>query len=344
MPAAGRPAWPLMLIALAELGYPLHHPVLSAGLTWLDTVTGAGRAAGDTALVTAGLVPPVAATALAILALTGLPAASPALAAASRWLLAQRIDGPAERVLRPPGMTIHGPAKASLAKAAAAPSGWSFGPDGYPVPADTAEVLLALGGVDLAADRRAVPATAGWLAALPEHDGSWSHSVPVTAQVVRALCAHGRREEAAVRRGVVWLLRAQRADGSWVAGGGQLQATALALTALAAAGVRPGKPSMRAATGWLVRQSAGDGWAADPPAGRTRTRDTPDVAATARGLTALLAAGDQPGASGAQAAAVAARAAGWLAAAQRPGSQSVANVLALAAASRFGRLGTSATS
>ena len=79
--------------------------------------------------------PPVLETTLAIEALVdaGFAADHAAVLAAGRWLLLQRIEGPAG-----PGVPVGADA-----------SGWSFGRDGYPAPADTARVLVALSRVML---------------------------------------------------------------------------------------------------------------------------------------------------------------------------------------------------
>jgi squalene-hopene/tetraprenyl-beta-curcumene cyclase len=91
-------------------------------------------------------------------------------------------------------------------------------------------------------------------------------SADVTAHAVEALSAVGLAESRAVRRGVVWLLRAQESDGSWFGrwGANYVYGTGAVLPALIAAGVRPGKPAVRRAVGWLVsHQNADGGWGED---------------------------------------------------------------------------------
>ena len=299
LPATGRPYWALSLVALHALGYPLRHPALSGGLAWLDSVTARPRppaGPGDSGSGLGGQTrlavirqPPVRDTAMAVRALAdaGLPAGHPALVAAGSWLVAQQIAGP------PDAAGLH---------LGAAPSGWSFGRDGYPVVADTADVLLALSRIELLAARPAVVAGVRWLTSAQRRDGSWAHSTATTAQVVQALAGraaatHGAPDARAVRRGVVWLLRAQLADGSWPGGhgAGELQATTAVLTALLAAGVSADKPVVKAAAGWLAaRREPDGGWSADPqPPVRTDSlsRLRSDPASTARVVAALLAAG-----------------------------------------------------
>lgn len=278
LPSAPRPAWAGWLVALYALGYPVAHPVLADGLAWLDSVTARPRH-------TAGQIwtvprPPVADTTLALAALAdaGLAADNPALISAGRWLLGEWITGPAD-----------GPG--------AGPAGWSFGADGYPGIADTAEVLSALAGVELAG-RAAVGNAARWLTAIQGRDGNWGGSARVTALVVQALSRHREADDRAIRRGVVWLLLAQRPDGSWPARRGEteLAVTASVLSALLAAGVRPVKPVVAGAVGWLLaRQNADGGWGS----AARNVSGTSDAPGTARAVAALLAAGKTAGTSSA---------------------------------------------
>jgi squalene-hopene/tetraprenyl-beta-curcumene cyclase len=274
LPAARRPCWPCSLAALHLLGYPLDHPVLAKGLSWLDTATAQPRPAAGSARPPAVRQPPVLDTTLAIEALADsqLAASHTALVAAGSWLLLQRIEGPADRA-----GTASGPE----------PSGWSFGRDGYPVVADTARVLLALSRVELPGltGRPAIRNAIRWLTGVQSRDGSWSDSVVVTAHVVRALATHGAPDSRDLRRGVVWLLRQQLPDGSWRGADG-LGTTATVLSALLVAGVLPGKPFIRAAVDWLLsEQNLDAGWSPAVPGSPS------EAAATARAISALLAAG-----------------------------------------------------
>jgi squalene-hopene/tetraprenyl-beta-curcumene cyclase len=294
LPAARRPSWPCSLVALHLLGYPLDHPVLAKGLSWLSAVTAQPRQTGGPA---AARQPPVRETTLAIEALadSGVAADNAALVAAASWLLLQRIEGPA-----------HGPGPA----AGPEPSGWSFGRDGYPSAADTARVLVALSRVRLPGltGRPAIRNAIRWLTGLQSRDGSWSGSATVTALVVRALATHGGSQPRAIRRGVVWLLRQQRPDGSWAGPdtGSDLVATTAVLPALIAAGVLAAKPPVRSAVGWLLGQQNSDaGWAS------TRQSAASDEQATARAVAALLTAG------GPQSAGAIDLGAGWLVRAQQ---------------------------
>ncbi len=275
--------------------------------------------------------PPVRDTALAVQALAnaGLPADHPALIAAGSWLLAERITGPAEAA-----------AQFSAAQySSAAPSGWTFSRDGYPVAADTAEVLLALSRIDLlgTGGTPAVAAAIRWLGGVQRRDGSWGRSAGATALAVQALATHSAPDGRPIRRGAVWLVRAQLADGAWPGPSGRadLLATTQALAALLVAGVVPGKPVIRSAVDWLLcRQNPDGGWHSGPALSDYEVRPGPvpqagsEVAATARAVLALLAAGGEAAGSGAAstvaastvAASTAAAAAGadWLTRAQRP--------------------------
>ena len=278
--AGGPPrAWPLSVVALHVIGCPAREPSLGAGL------------------------PPVAQTALAVDALraAGLRADHPSIAAAARWLLERRVEAPGF---------------GAGARAEMASCGWSFCPDGYPRPADTALVLCMLSGIETAGSP-VIAAATRWLAATQDRDGGWGGSAAVTGYCVRALATSGADEPAAaraIRRGVVWLLRTQRPAGAWPgqAGASELLATSVVLPALRSAGVRAGKPCMTAGAGWLLaQQNADGGWhlgAVTSPAG---TGDS-DEAGTSLALTALLAAGGSPAGGGLAAAA------SWLARAQAP--------------------------
>jgi squalene-hopene/tetraprenyl-beta-curcumene cyclase len=384
LPMENRPYCALSLVALRALGYQIRHPVVSGGLSWLDSVTArprhtaapvggsAGRLGGTAGPSgsavgpsgsTAGPVPgsaapvgssadalsplpgtgavaahgaagqgriaamrqpPVRDTSLTVVALAdaGLPPGHPAMIAAGNWLLAQQITGPSDGA---------GPLPAG------ALSGWSFGRDGYPVAADTAEVLIALSRIELRGmtGEPAITAAIRWLNRTQGRDGSWEHSAGTTALVVRALATHSAPDAQGLRRGLVWLLRAQLADGSWPGryGAGELLATTEVLAALVVAGVVPGKPVIRLAVDWLLsRQNPDGGWpsGAAPPAGDDRealSQPQPavpapqsDAPATACAVAALLAVGCPASAgSVANAGAAAAIEAGadWLMRAQR---------------------------
>ena len=124
-------------------------------------------------------------------------------------------------------------------------------------------------------------------------------SADVTAHIVEAFAAEGRATDLVVRRGVVWLLRAQERDGSWFGrwGANYVYGTGAVVPALIAAGVKPSKPAIRRAVAWLEEhQNPDGGWGED-----LRSYDDPALAGrgtstasqTAWALLALLAAGEQ---------------------------------------------------
>jgi squalene-hopene/tetraprenyl-beta-curcumene cyclase len=123
-------------------------------------------------------------------------------------------------------------------------------------------------------------------------------SADVTAHIVEAFAAEGRVTDPVVRRGVVWLLRAQEPDGSWFGrwGANYIYGTGAVVPALVAAGVKPSKPAIRRAVAWLEEhQNPDGGWGED-----LRSYDDPALAGqgtstasqTAWALLALLAAGE----------------------------------------------------
>jgi squalene-hopene/tetraprenyl-beta-curcumene cyclase len=173
-----------------------------------------------------------------------------------------------------------------------APSGWyfEFANEFYPDIDDTAQVLLGLqharasSGHD-ACVRRAVD----WLLAMQSKDGGWAafdvdnnwqslswvpfadHNAmldptcpDITGRVMEGLIASGvERGDAAIRRGVEYLKRAQEADGSWYGRWGvdYIYGTFLALRGLQAAGESDREAYILRAGEWLrATQNADGGW------------------------------------------------------------------------------------
>jgi squalene-hopene/tetraprenyl-beta-curcumene cyclase len=327
-----QPPWVYSLIALHLLGYGPEHPIMRRGLAGLERFTITEDTADGPVRRMEACQSPVWDTVLAMIALSdaGLPADHPALARAADWLLDEEIHGPGDWQVRRPDL---------------APAGWAFEFDNdiYPDIDDTAEAVLALRraqGLDAAA-ALAIARALDWLAGMQSRDGGWAAfdadntsalvaklpfcdfgavtdppSADVTAHVVEALAAEGLAGSRAVRRGVVWLLRAQEADGSWFGrwGANYVYGTGAVVPALIAAGVRPTAPAIRRAVAWLEgRQNPDGGWGED-----LRSYHDPALAGqgastasqTAWALLALLAAGP-PG----PAAEAGVR---WLASRQRP--------------------------
>jgi squalene-hopene/tetraprenyl-beta-curcumene cyclase len=333
-----QPPWVYSLIALHLLGYGLDHPVIQRGLAGLDRFTVWEETADGPVRRLEACQSPVWDTVLTMIALAdaGLPAEHPALRSAARWVLTEEIRGPGDWQVRRPGLE---------------PSGWAFefDNDGYPDIDDTAEALLALRRVALTdhlGSAGAAERAVRWLIGMQSRDGGWGAfdadntstlvtklpfcdfgevtdppSADVTAHTIEALAAAGLAGSKAVRRGVVWLLRAQEQDGSWFGrwGANYVYGTGAVVPALIAAGVRPEKPPIRRALGWLTtHQNPDGGWGEDLRSYEDASwagRGPSTASQTAWALLALLAAG--PDAGGEVAASIE-RGVGWLAQTQRP--------------------------
>jgi squalene-hopene/tetraprenyl-beta-curcumene cyclase len=174
------------------------------------------------------------------------------------------------------------------------PSGWAFEyrNDFYPDIDDTAMVMLALSNArsSHAAKQQACHKRAlDWLLAMQSKDGGWaafdadnnweflSH-VPfadhnamldptcpdITGRVLESLCAHGlNRGHPSVARGVDYLVRNQRPDGSWYGrwGVAYIYGTCFALRGLAAADESDREAHVLRGGEWLRSiQNADGGW------------------------------------------------------------------------------------
>jgi squalene-hopene/tetraprenyl-beta-curcumene cyclase len=325
------------IIALRLLGYPLDHPVITAGLEALEAYT---VTLPDGSRMVEASQSPVWDTALAAIALAdagpaaGIAPDHPALVRTADWLVGQEI-----RHRRGDWATNHPDL---------APSGWAFEfeNDTYPDTDDTAAVLLALRKIRHSDQRRSDPAVARavtWLLGMQSSDGGWGaydsdntstivYEIPfgdfgaltdppsadVTAHVVELLADVGLAEDPRTRRGVDWLLRHQEEDGSWFGrwGVNYVYGTGNVLPALRAAGLEPDHPAVRAGADWLLRhQNADGGWGEDllsyaDPSWAGRGEPTPSQ--TAWAMLGLLAADRRP-----QVVTALARGARWLADHQR---------------------------
>jgi squalene-hopene/tetraprenyl-beta-curcumene cyclase len=305
-----QPPWVYSLIALSLRGYDFDHPAMRRGLEGLEGFT----ILEDGVRRIEACQSPVWDTGLAVIALAdaGLPPDHPAMAAAARWLLGEEIGIHGDWAVRRPRLR---------------PAGWAFefANDHYPDIDDTAEVVLALdrvrgGGVDV---EPAIRRGAAWVAGMESRGGGWGAfdadntralcrkppfcdfgevidppSADVTAHVVEMLAVLDARPKARAR-GVRWLLREQEADGSWFGrwGANHVYGTGHVMPALAAAGVAPHHPAMRAGVRWLLEhQNPDGGWGEDlrsyvDPEWRGRGAST--ASQTAWALLGLLAAGER---------------------------------------------------
>jgi len=327
-----QPPWVYSLIALRLLGYGLDHPVMRRGLAGLDRFTITEDTPEGPVRRMEACQSPVWDTVLAVIALAdaGLPADHPALAKAADWLLAEEITGPGDWQVRRPALApggwafefdndnypdIDDTAEMVLALRRVRLSS-------PPAPGDGSAAALPPPGPD-ARRKAAISRGLAWITGMASADGGWAAfdadntsrlvaklpfcdfgavtdppSADVTAHVVEALAAAGQAGSRAARRGVVWLLKAQEADGSWFGrwGANYVYGTGAVVPALIAAGVLPGKPAIRRAVAWLEQhQNPDGGWGED-----MRSYDDQSLAGhgastasqTAWALLALLAAGE----------------------------------------------------
>jgi squalene-hopene/tetraprenyl-beta-curcumene cyclase len=309
-----QPPWVYSLMALNLLGYDIKHPVMQRGLSGLDRFTITEDGPDGPVRRLEACQSPVWDTVLTMIGLAdaGLPADHPALVQAGEWVLGEEIRGPGDWQVRRPAL---------------APGGWAFefDNDNYPDTDDTAEVVLALrrAALPAAEAKPAIERGLRWLAGMQSKDGGWGAfdadntralvnklpfcdfgavidppSADVTAHIVEAFAAEGQGDHPAVRRGVVWLLRAQEADGSWFGrwGANYIYGTGAVVPALVAAGVRPSKPAIRRAVAWLeAHQNPDGGWGEDLRSYDDQSlagRGASTASQTAWALLAMLAAGE----------------------------------------------------
>ncbi|NEA28257.1 squalene--hopene cyclase [Actinomadura bangladeshensis] len=304
-----QPPWVYSLMALNVLGYGLDHPVIRRGLDGLERFT----IRDEKGRRLEACQSPVWDTVLAMNALgdAGSDPDDPALLRAAHWVIGEEVQGLGDWAVRRPDLP---------------PGGWAFEFDNdiYPDTDDTAEAILALRKVALPEAEAPIERAIRWLNGMASRDGGFGAfdadntrelctklpfcdfgavidppSADVTAHVVEALSKEGLAESAVVKRAVVWLLKAQEADGSWFGrwGANHVYGTGGVVPALIAAGVRPEKPAIRRAVAWLEEhQNSDGGWGEDlrsydDPAWIGRGESTPSQ--TAWALLALLAAGER---------------------------------------------------
>jgi squalene-hopene/tetraprenyl-beta-curcumene cyclase len=272
-----QPPWVYSLIALHLRGYANDHPVMRRGIEGFD---GVWAIEDDRIFNPQACVSPVWDTALAMIALldSGLAPDHPALQLATRWLLREQVLTGGDWQVNAKGVE---------------PGGWSFEfeNDLYPDTDDTAEVLIALARTRLPDERaklRAIERGKHWLVGMQSANGGWGafdrnntrrivNEIPfcdfgevidppsedVTAHVVEALSLLGEADSPAVRRGLNYLRREQRPDGSWFGrwGVNYVYGTGGVLPAFHAAGRAMSKPRFQRATRWLTaHQNADGGW------------------------------------------------------------------------------------
>ncbi|MCU0307441.1 MAG: squalene--hopene cyclase [Thermoleophilia bacterium] len=267
-----QPPWVYSVIALHTLGLPLDHPVIRRALRGFDTF--ALRRGGR--LRMQSCLSPVWDTALAGIGLVdgGVDPAHPAVQRARDWLIGREVSRR--------GDWWYVPRRGEA-------GGWSFefANEWYPDVDDTAEVVLALLRAGCSPDHGAIRRAVRWMLAMQSTGGGWGafdvdndHRVmcqlpvcdfgevidppteDVTAHTLEALAACGLGPgHPAVRRGVAYLRRTQRPDGSWWGrwGVNHVYGTGAVIPALVACGEDPRAPYLRRAVDWLARHQNPDG-------------------------------------------------------------------------------------
>ena len=206
-------------------------------------------------------------------------AVQPAQQRSADWLVANEIRRPGDW---------------SVKRHSTEPSGWAFEfrNDHYPDIDDTAMVLLSFRHARAAneqAQQACEKRATNWLLAMQSRDGGWAafdvdnnweilSYVPfadhnamldptcpdITGRVLEALGANGMsRKDAAVQRGVDYLVRTQTADGSWYGrwGVAYIYGTCFALRGLQAVGEDDHEPHIQRANEWIRSiQHADGGW------------------------------------------------------------------------------------
>ena len=269
-----QPPWVWSIVALRALGYELDHPVIVRALAGLDDFTIDDE---DGRRVEA-CQSPVWDTALAVIALldAGISRQHPAITRGADWLAAQEVRVKGDWAVRRPNLAAGG-------------FPFEFANDNYPDVDDTAVVALALRRA-LRDDGGAAGRGVEWMLGMQSRSGGWGAfdvdntsrlcakvafcdfgavtdppSADVTAHVLETLAHDGRVAERRAQRGLEWLLRDQKRDGSWFGrwGANYVYGTGSVLPALAACGLGEHE-SVRAGVDWLKSvQNPGGGFGED---------------------------------------------------------------------------------
>jgi len=265
------------VMALRALGYRDEHPAVIKGTQAIDDfVTGDGDQ-----LFFQPCVSPTWDTALMAKALldSGMASDHPALTRAADWLIANQIFQPGDWSIYNPGLE---------------PGGWAFefANDWYPDVDDTAVILMALKRIataDPARKDRAIAAGINWALGMQSRNGGWGafdtdndseflNKIPfadmeamidpptedLTGRLLEMMGNYGFDLRATrARRAHEFIMRTQRADGSWWGrwGANFIYGTWSVLAGLRAIGDDLQAPHIRRAVAWLkAHQNADGGW------------------------------------------------------------------------------------
>jgi squalene-hopene/tetraprenyl-beta-curcumene cyclase len=307
-----QPPWVYSIMALRLLGYPLNHPVVRKAINGLEDFTvrenGVRRFEACQS--------PIWDTCLAAVALrdAGLDPDHPALLRAGEWMIDEEVTVSGDWAVQRPDLP---------------PGGWAFefANDNYPDVDDTAEVIMALRGIESpdpevakraeGACQRAIRWTLGMqsknggfaafdadnesalVAALPFCDFGEVTDPPsadVTAHALEMLGREGLASGPQAQRAIEWLLAEQESDGSWFGrwGANHIYGTAAAVPALVECGVPLEAEPIRRAVRWTLSvQNRDGGWGEDLRSyndANWRGRGTSTASQTAWALITLLAA------------------------------------------------------
>jgi squalene cyclase len=304
------------VLAMRCLGYDEHHPLVANTIEKLREL----EIEEDDAIRLQPCLSPVWDTALAMNALqeSGLRRDHAALMKSARWLVSKEVRRPGDWQVRAPGVEV---------------SGWAFQfqNDFYPDIDDTAAVLMALERVDIAEVPGLVDSISrglNWMVSMQNSNGGWAafdvdveraalthvpyadHNAmldPACADITgRVLEALGRvptlwaqpKVQEAIRRGVEYLKRSQKPDGSWYGrwGVNYIYGTWQAMKGLLAVGEDPRADYIRRAVAFIKRHQNDDGGWGESCASyndaRQKARGPSTASQTAWGLMGLMAAGE----------------------------------------------------
>ena len=265
------------VMALRALGYGDDHPAVTKGVQAIDDFV---MADGDQ-LFFQPCVSPTWDTALAAKALldSGLASDHPSLTRAADWLIDNQIFKPGDWSVYNPGLE---------------PGGWAFefANDWYPDVDDSAVILMVLKRIAASDQRRkdkAIAAGINWTLGMQSRNGGWGafdtdndseflNKIPfadmeamidpptedLTGRLLEMMGNYGfDLGSNRARRAHDFLLRTQRADGSWWGrwGANFIYGTWSVLSGLRTIGDNLDTPHIRRAVAWLKsRQNADGGW------------------------------------------------------------------------------------